>query len=249
MAHRTAAERREARHRKRNRPSGQGGHRREALTANGWEITALDAGPQPGPDVGVATLDEVMGAVGRLPGDLPWEEVAPRVLPQFERARPYRLGLPERVATMVPPGLPVSLSIDMGPAIVHVSASMLDGWSMSVADVTARALANLHDRAAKVRPADVLWDAIDGVRTGWLQTKLGIGATLVLAPQELVRILGPGPRLLVAPMRDLLITLPPDEADLAMWLYAEIASQDPNHLRPRLLDFDGQRLSVRAIGA
>jgi hypothetical protein len=171
------------------------------------------------------------------------------VLPQFERVRPYHPALPEHVVTMVPPGVAIGLAIDIGPALAHVSAQMIEGWAMSVADVTARAMANLHARAAAIDPGKVVWGDVDHVTTGWLQTECGIGATLVLAPHELERILGRGPRLMIAPMRDLLITLPPGEVELATWLFAEIASQDPNHLQPLLFESDGVTVAARAMAA
>jgi hypothetical protein len=78
-------------------------------------------------------------------------------------------------------------------------------------------------------------------------TGLSIGSSLVLAPQELVRILGDAPRSIIAPMRDLLIALPPGEVELASWLFAEIASGDPNHLPARLFELDGRAITVRAM--
>lgn len=168
-------------------------------------------------------------------------------MPLFERVRPLLPDPSERVVSMVPPGIPITMGIDLGPAFAHVTTSMVDAWPVSPADVTAQSLANLLARASSVEPAKVVWGDIDGVPTGWLQTDLGIGSTLVLAPQELGRIFGAEPRLLVAPMRDLLIAVPPDEVEIAMWLYAEIASQDPNHLHPRLFGFDGRAVTIRAM--
>lgn len=187
--------------------------------------------------------------MAELGGDLGWPHVADRVLPQFERVRPYHPGLPEHLVTVVPPGMPIGLAVDIGPAVIHVTRAMVEGWSMSVADVTARAMANLMDRAAGIEPSQVVWGVIDGVETGWLQTRRGIGSTLVLATHELARILGAGPRLLITPMRDLLIALPAQEHALATWLFAEVAAQDPNHLHPRLLRFDGRVVTVGPMGA
>ncbi len=201
-----------------------------------------------GPDVRAASLDEVLGSLTGLAGDLRWSEVAPRIVPLFERVRPFLPDPSERVVTLVPPGIPITMGIDLGPAFAHVTTAMVEGWPVSPADVTAQALANLHARASAVGPAKVVWGDIDGVPTGWLQTDVGIGSTLILAPQELGRIFGAEPRLLVAPMRDLLIAVPPDEVEIATWLFAEVASQDPNHLHPRLFGFDGRTVTVRTMG-
>lgn len=241
MTHRTAAERRKARQHERTRKHQAFGER----DSDDW--LAVTCGPPAGPDVRVAGLEEVLGSLGGLSADLPWADVAPLVVPLFERVRPFLPAPSERVTSVVPPGIPITLGIDLGPAFAHVTASMVETWPVSSADVTAQALANLHGRASAVEPARVVWDDIDGVPTGWLQTDLGIGSTLVLAPDELRRILGGERRLLVAPMRDLLVAVPPDEVDLATWLYREVASQDPNHLHPRLFGFDGRAVSVRAM--
>lgn len=200
-----------------------------------------------GPDIQAASLEGILDSLEGIAGDLRWSEVAPRIVPLFERVRPLLPDPSERVVSMVPPGIPITMGIDLGPAFAHVTTSMVDAWPVSPADVTAQSLANLLARASSVEPAKVVWGDIDGVPTGLLQTDLGIGSTLVLAPQELGRIFGAEPRLLVAPMRDLLIAVPPDEVEIAMWLYAEIASQDPNHLHPRLFGFDGRAVTIRAM--
>jgi hypothetical protein len=154
---------------------------------------------------------------------------------------------PEHLVTVVPPGLPICLGIDMGPAFAYVTASMIEGWARTTADVVAQALGNLHDLAAEVSPAEVIHGPIDDVETGWLQTGSGIGSTLILAPQELARIFGTAPRLFVAPMRDLIIGLPPGENELAAWLFGEIAVQDPNHLQPWSYRFDGEAVRVERL--
>jgi hypothetical protein len=197
----------------------------------------------------VSSIEEVQQALQALDGELRWDDVADRLIPLVERMRPAPAGTPQRIVTVVPPGVPISPGIDLGPAYVHVTASMADGWSMSPGDVTARAVANLHDLAATIEPTQVVWSTIDDVVVGCLQTGRAIGSTLVLAPHELARILGRGPWLLAAPMRDLLLVLPPGEVELTRCLFAEIAIQDPNHLRPCLYLFDGQAIQISVMGA
>ncbi|MEZ4596529.1 MAG: hypothetical protein R3C32_06605 [Chloroflexota bacterium] len=109
--------------------------------------------------------------------------VAPGYSPQFDRVRPYHPAL--RIgSTTVPPGIPIGLGIDVGPALIHVSASMVGSWSMTLADVTACALANLHERAAKVRPGGGGLGHHRRCPDRLAQTGLSIGAALVPAPQE-----------------------------------------------------------------
>ncbi len=249
MTHRTAARRREDRERKRHlRPKPPGGRNPGGRIPDGWDFRFVP-GPPVGPNVRTASPDDIAQALAGLPGDLGWEDVAPRVLPLAQRVRPYPPGLPAPVVTVVPPGLPVSLAIDIGPGHISVSSEMVEGWPVAVADVTARAMVNLHERAAEVTPEEIVWGDVDDVRTGWLQTGRGIGSSLVLAPHELVRILGDAPRLVIAPMRDLLIALPPQEVELASWLLAEIAREDPNHLPARLFELNGRTIAIRAMAS
>lgn len=214
-----------------------------------WRVERLHYSDQPlGPNLIGATPEEVMAALDELPDDFHWPEMAPAILPIFERVRPYPAGYPPRVETIVPPGLKISLALDIGPAFAHVTAEMLERWEVSLADLTAIALANVHDRAAQVQPADVYWGPVGDVQVGALQTGRSIGSTLVLAPSELARLFGRDPRLLIAPMRDVIFGLPPGEDELAAWLFHEIAAEDPNHLRPLLFAFDGQSVRVAAHG-
>ena len=82
----------------------------------------------------------------------------------------------------------------------------------------------------------------------YLQTEQSIGSVLVLAPGELRRLFGPGPRLFITPMRDLLIGLPSEGSrDLALWLYLEIAAGDPNCLGPTAYRFDGNRVTPESL--
>jgi hypothetical protein len=64
-----------------------------------------------------------------------------------------------------------------------------------------------------------------------LQSGTGCASALLLVEDELRRILGPGPQVVIAPMRDLLVALPVDaEAEFVAWLNDELASMDPNGL-------------------
>jgi hypothetical protein len=191
--------------------------------------------------------EEIAAAMAGLPDDLSWEWAAPRVLPVFQRVRPYPPGSPDPVVRVLPPGLPVSLGVDLGLVHATVSEAMVERWSLPVADITAQAMVNLHERAAGVAPEQIVWGDVGGVRTGLLQTGRSIGSSLVLAPLELARILGDAPRLLIAPMRDLLVALPPDELELAAWLFTEIATDDPNHLPARIFEFDGHAITLCAV--
>jgi hypothetical protein len=202
-----------------------------------------------GPNITSASPDEVLAAIDKLPADLPWPQMSSLVLPIFERVRPYPPGYPPHVEAIVPPGLKVGLALDFGPGLIHVTPDMLGGWGMSLSDLTAAALANVHDRASQVQRSDVYRDSLDEVEVRLLQTGRGVGSTLVLAPTELVRLFGDRPSLFIAPMRDLIVGFPPGEDALAAWLFGEIAAEDPNHLHPRAFTFDGRGVRVVPLGA
>ncbi len=112
-----------------------------------------------------------------------------------------------------------------------VGESLLASWSIGPADLVATALANLRARMQPLRPRDVVRQSLDGVPVRILQSGLGCASALVLVPDELRRIVGPDPQLLIAPMRDLVISMPPDtDRAFAAWINDEFAEMDPNGL-------------------
>ena len=197
-----------------------------------------------GNGIEMATAEAVMRAVGSLPQDLGWDELADSVIPVLPRRRPMPplTGAPFRVT--LPPGIPTGFGIDIGPAFLVVGETLLSGWPVGPADLVARALGNLRDRSRQVRARDLVSLDIEGVPTRVLQTGLGCASALVLAPDELRRIFGERPQCLLAPMRDVLLSLPPDvDRRFAAWLNEELATMDPNGLALDVfvLDPDGLR--------
>ena len=73
-----------------------------------------------------------------------------------------------------------------------------------------------------------------------LQSGVGCASALVLVPDELERIFGSAEQCLIAPMRDLLISMPVDaDRELVGWLNDEFATMDPNGLAPRRVRASG----------
>jgi hypothetical protein len=178
-----------------------------------------------------ATPEAVLRAMGSLPPDLEWEVMAPNVIPILPRRRPLppQAGDPFRVT--LPPGIPTGFGIDIGPAFLVVGESLLGTWPIGPAELVATALENLRTRMRPVRPRDLMRQAFDGVPVRLLQSGLGCASALVLAPDELARIFGDAPQTLIAPMRDLLISLPPEtDRSFVAWLNDEFAEMDPNGL-------------------
>ena len=184
-----------------------------------------------GNGIETASPDAVLRAMGSLPPDLDWRSMAPNVIPVLPRRRPmpFEAGEPFRVT--LPPGIPTGFGIDIGPAFLMVASSLLSTWSVDAADIVATGLDNLRRRTRSVRPRDLHHDTFGGVPVRILQSGVGCASALVLVPDELERIFGAERQCLIAPMRDLLISLPADaDRDLVGWLNEEFATMDPNGL-------------------
>jgi hypothetical protein len=178
-----------------------------------------------------ATPEAVFKAMGGLPPDLDWEVMAPNVIPILPRRRPMPMPAGDPYRVVLPPGIPTGFGIDIGPAFLVVGPSLLGTWPIGPADLVAKALDNLRARMRPVRPRDLVRQAIDGVPARMLQSGLGCASALLLVPDELERIFGRESQVFIAPMRDVLISMPPetDRAFLA-WINDEFAEMDPNGL-------------------
>lgn len=195
-----------------------------------------------------ATPEAVLRAMGGLPPDLEWPVMAPNVIPILPRRRPMppQAGEPFRVT--LPPGVPTGFGIDIGPAFLVVGQSLLGSWPIGPADLVATALENLRARLRPVRPRDLVRQAIDGVPVRVLQSGAGCASALVLVPDELQRIFGRDPQLLIAPMRDVLISMPPDtDRAFASWINDEFAEMDPNGLALDAFVLDGDGLRYETL--
>lgn len=213
--------------------------RRDTHRKGGHRRLEVFYGPEAGPGVEQAPLEEVIAALNAHADDIGWASVSSNVLPVMPRIRPYPGIIPEPVRTLVPPGVMVGFGIDIGPAFMNVSQDLLASWKIGVGDLAATAIANVHRRASSVHRAAIQGGQIGEYPTEWLQTGVSVGSTLVLAPTELRRLFD-GPRFFITPMRDLIIGFPPDvERDAAHWLYHEVADLDPNCLGPTGYHFDG----------
>ncbi|HEU5203416.1 MAG TPA: hypothetical protein VFU17_03910 [Candidatus Limnocylindrales bacterium] len=214
-----------------------------------WTAQVFE-GPPNGPDVVSPSVEEVMAAIETMPQELTWEVIASEVVPLFQRVRPYHPSMPEQLRIVVPPGLSVGFGVDIGPAFITVSPEMAEEWGVRADDILARALANLEGRMAAVRPRDVYDGTIGDMPVRILQSPTGSASTYVLVPQALGRILGRHRQLVLAPMRNLLISLPIGaDRELAAWLFDEFAAQDPNCLAPTAFVVGDGHLALEPLGA
>jgi hypothetical protein len=195
-----------------------------------------------------ATVEAVMHAIGTLPQDLTWEEMAPSIIPVLPRRRPMPPAGGEPFRVTLPPGISTGFGIDIGPAFLVVGQDLLGGWPVTPADLVARALTNLEDRLRPVRARDLFRQTIDGVPVRFLQTGLGCASALVLLPLDIERVFGRGPQLFIAPMRDLLVSMPPNtDRAFAGWLMDELASMDPNGLELDAIVSEGGALRYERL--
>jgi hypothetical protein len=213
-----------------------------------WTAQVFE-GPPTGPDVVTPSVDEILAALETMPQELTWEQIAAEVVPLFQRVRPYHASMPEQLRVVVPPGLTVGFGVDIGPAFITVSPEMADEWGVPADQILRRALANLEARMAGVRPRDVHDGSIGDVPVRILQSPTGSASTYVLVPEALGRILGRHRQLVLAPMRNLLMSLPiTADRDFAAWLFDEIAAQDPNCLAPAAFVIGDGQLALEPLG-
>jgi hypothetical protein len=212
------------------RPLRPPGKRRIRRLADGSRVEVFE-GPIAGPGVVTADVETVLAALQGFDPEMSWKKARGQVLPVLPRVRPFPMPDLELARAMLPPGILVGFGIDIGPAITFISTDLLGRWRVDSGSLATAALANLRAIARRCGPDDALNDHIADVPVSVVQTGRGIAASLLLVPECLERILGGSERLLLAPMRDILIALPPDvDREFAAWLAVEWEAMDPNHL-------------------
>jgi hypothetical protein len=190
----------------------------------------------------MASIDEVLDAIDGLDLDRPWSEIAPLVFPVLPRRRPLPATPEAPIRRTYPPGLETGFGLDIGPALLHLGRAQLAHWGVGEDDVAQLALANLRERVAARRQFGLIHELVQGVPVTAFQSREGWASGLLLAPDLLGRVVGPDPELILAPMRDLLLTVPMDtDPEFARWLLDEICLLDPNALDlPVLALVDGE---------
>jgi hypothetical protein len=234
--------------RSRNQKRG-GSRRRGPVSGRRWSSVEVFEGPAGGPDVVSPGLDEVLAAMESVPKDLDWPALADQIVPVFQRVRPYHPSMPEPIRVVVPPGLSVSFGVDIGPAFLSVHAELLERWAVTPDELLSRGLHNLDRRMAEVTRDDLVNTSVDAIAVRALQSSSGSASTYVLRPASLGRILGTHPQLLIAPMRNLLLSMPVDaDRELVAWLFDEFAAQDPNCLAPAAFILRDGGLELEPLG-
>ena len=90
---------------------------------------------------------------------------------------------------------------------------------------------NLRASVSAEKYLEMEYGTIDDVPFWWYQSNGGLASGLLLLQDELAMRYGKEPRLLIAPMRNLLLAAPFDaDRTLVGWLRDEISYEDPNGL-------------------
>jgi hypothetical protein len=183
------------------------------------------------PLVSTASKDEVVRAIESVDLGAPWSEVAPDLRLALPRRRPLPIDPAELPARDFAPGIRAVLGLDIGPAMLFVSHQQLAGWEVSAEAAFEQALANVRARVAARRQFALVHERIADVPTLAFQSREGWASSLLLLPDELVRVVGDRNGLVLAPMRDLVLCLPLDaEREFAQYLLDEFAAADMNAL-------------------
>lgn len=189
--------------------------------------------------------EEVRAALDGLSPELAWPELRDHLRPVFVRRRPLPPGMTRPLLKTLPPGLDVALGADIGPAFLYISAQLLESWPIGVDEAFSIALANLRGVIEAERYFELNYEPIDGVPVWWYQSHGGLASGLLLLEDILVERYGDEPRLLMAPMRNLLLAAPYDaDREMLAWLRDEISAADPNGLDLPLFALRDGRLSI-----
>src|SRR6188768_707284 len=192
---------------------------------------------------------QVRSAMESLPDELTWEGLADDLRPVFVRRRPLPPGVERPLTTMMPPGVEVALGVDIGPAFMYVGSGMLASWSVAFDHAFERAMDNLRNEVAAERYLEMEYETLEDVPFWWYQSNGGLASGLLLLETELAQRYGPEPRLLIAPMRNLLLAAPFDaDRELVTWLRDEISHEDPNGLDLPIFALLDGKLSIDTRG-
>jgi hypothetical protein len=193
--------------------------------------------------------EQVRSAMEALPQELSWEELADQLRPVFVRRRPLPPGVEPPLTAMLPPGVEVALGVDIGPAFMYVGSGVLESWSVGFDHAFDRAMDNLRNEVNAERYLEMEYETFEDVPFWWYQSSGGLASGLLLLEKELALRYGPEPRLLVAPMRNLLLAAPFDaDRELVTWLRDEIAHEDPNGLDLPIFALLDGKLSIDTRG-
>ena len=212
-------------------------------------VGAARPSPEPGVGRDVAAITREIAREIRalrrasriMPHPVPWDWAASRVLPLLAGPRIDRPG-EELVRAVMEPGCAVEFGLEIGTALPLVDALVAERWECSAGQIRDAAFANLRRRAAEIRRADVTTATFNG-RIVRISQARPWTSSLVLVPDELMRLFGDHDQVLAAPGRSLLVsfgTETPVDVMADVIVDLEIGQAHPLMLDPFMLS--GARL-------
>ena len=182
----------------------------------------------------MATTDDVRLALEQVDLDVGWDHLGRSVLPLLPRRAPSPICAGAPLQSLLGPGILVSFGIDFGPAFATVTRDLAERWGVSDGDVVAAALGNIRALATELPPKVVTTVHLDdGESVRLLRSGAGWASSLLLMPDLLPRFFGPGPHLIGAPCRDLILAFAAGTSpDLVFDLVGSLAWADPVGLVP-----------------
>lgn len=182
----------------------------------------------------MATTDDVRQALEQLDLDAGWDHICRSVVPLLPRRAPSPIRAGAPLQSLLGPGILVSFGIDFGPAFANVTRDLAGRCGVSDGDIVAAALGNVRALATELPPKVVTTvDLDDGETVRVLRSGAGWASSLLLMPDLLPRFFGPGPHLIGAPCRDIILAFAAGTSlDLVFDVVGSLAWADPVGLVP-----------------
>ncbi len=177
-----------------------------------------------------------------------FDGVRDRIVPMLPRIVPPPDSGDPLVTVFLPPGIPVGFGVDLGGSYGTVSLPMLDRWGIDPGALALTALANTRRFGEGQDAATIQEVPMDNVLVRALQVGAGWESALVLVPDELERLFGPGPAIVAVPLRPLVLAFPVADPVVALEINALLADSDPRGLAVEPMLLAGGRLEFLRNG-
>jgi hypothetical protein len=148
-------------------------------------------------------------AAKRMPKPVPWDWAAPRLIPLISGPvfdAPDLATMRARSAL----GPLVEFGMDLGTAFAIVDDEVARRWEVTSEQLLERSLANLHHRAARVEPSQVINGVLSGHHVRILRDRPHWASSVILDQATLFRLFGSHDQVLAIPSRRSLISMPID---------------------------------------
>ena len=146
-------------------------------------------------------------AVRRMPRPVPWDWAKPRILPLL--AGPYLDADDDPPVRRVSDiGCTLMYGLEVGPALPLVDVQVAERWECTADQIHEVAMANLTARASQLPSSTVRGGTLSGRTIQITDRKLSWASSLVLVPDQLMRLFGSDDQVLCAPGHSVLISFP-----------------------------------------